>query len=68
MTPRLTLHACIGCTRGGCTRARNILQHGLAWMEGEQFRDTLNDTGNEMLERLMRMKNDAGDVGYSLQN
>ncbi|EKM51240.1 uncharacterized protein PHACADRAFT_263276 [Phanerochaete carnosa HHB-10118-sp] len=67
-TPRLTLHACIGCTRGGSTRARNILQHGLAWMEDEKFRDTLNDTGKEMLERLVKMKNDTGDVGYSLQN
>jgi len=66
--PRLTLHACIGCTRGGNSRARNVLQHGLAWMEGEQFRETLNETGKEMLERLVKMKQGASDVEFSLQS
>lgn len=67
-TPRLTLHACIGCTRGGSSRARNILQHGLAWMEQDSFRESLNQTGKEMLDRLLKMKRDAGDAGFSLQN
>ncbi|GJE93606.1 hypothetical protein PsYK624_097660 [Phanerochaete sordida] len=66
--PRLTLHACIGCTRGGSTRARNILQHGLAWMEGDEFRDSLNDQGKEMLQRLLNMKKGTGNLGYALSN
>lgn len=37
-------------------------------MESERFRETLNDKGEEMLERLVKMKKSAGGVGYSLQN
>ena len=67
--PRATLHACIGDTRGGSTRARNILQHGLEWMEEEEFRETLNSEGRQMLERLVRMQEEfhGKDVGYSLE-
>jgi len=67
--PRATLHACIGDTRGGSTRARNILQHGLEWMKEEEFRETLNSEGRQMLERLVRMQEEFNgkDVGYSLE-
>ena len=67
--PRATLHACIGDTRGGSTRARNILQHGLEWMKEEEFHETLNSEGRQMLERLVRMQEefDGKDVGYSLE-
>jgi hypothetical protein len=42
---RATLHACIGDTRGGSTRARNVLQHGLTWMGagGSSDREKAND-------------------------
>jgi hypothetical protein len=53
---RATLHACIGDTRGGSIRARNILQHELEWMKEEAFRESLNLKGKQMLERLLRMQ------------
>jgi hypothetical protein len=64
---RETLHACVGDIRGGTSRARNILQHGLKWMEGEQFRETLDEKGKRMLDNLIRMRGQVGerDVGYS---
>ena len=65
---RATLHACMGSTRGGATRARNILQHGLNWMTEDAFRDGLNEQGKAMLDRLIKMKQGAGEVGYSLSN
>ncbi|KAI0085239.1 hypothetical protein BDY19DRAFT_896973 [Irpex rosettiformis] len=66
--PRATLHACMGSVKGGSTRARNILQHGLDWMVEDRFKETLDDRGKAMLERLIRMKESAGEVGYSLSN
>ncbi|KAF9476138.1 hypothetical protein BDN70DRAFT_995886 [Pholiota conissans] len=39
--PRATLHGCMGDIKAGVTRARNILQHGLEWMKGDAFRQTL---------------------------
>jgi len=65
---RATLHASMGCIRGGSTRARNVLQHGLSWMTEESFRKTLDERGQAMLERLVRMKEGAGEVGYSQMN
>ncbi|KIJ67228.1 hypothetical protein HYDPIDRAFT_84682 [Hydnomerulius pinastri MD-312] len=66
---RATLHACVGDVRGGSTRARNVLQHGLQWMKEERFRNTLNEKGQEMLDSLIKMQNSVkGDVGYSLSN
>ncbi|EPQ53304.1 hypothetical protein GLOTRDRAFT_79428 [Gloeophyllum trabeum ATCC 11539] len=66
---RATLHATMGDTRGGATRARNILQHGLDWMKSEQFRETLDEKGRAMLGRLVKMQDSVnGDVGYSLAN
>ncbi|CAL1702733.1 unnamed protein product [Somion occarium] len=65
---RATLHASMGSTRGGSSRARNVLQHGLDWMTESRFRKGLNERGRDMLERLIRMKESAGEVGYSLAN
>ena len=53
---RITLHACMGEVRGGPTRARNILQHGLEWMKGDTFRDTLDERGRRMLERIVKLQ------------
>ncbi|KAI8976409.1 hypothetical protein BD414DRAFT_446565 [Trametes punicea] len=67
--PRVTLHACMGEVRGGPTRARNILQHGLKWMKEDRFAQTLDDRGRKMLERIVRLQESVnGDVGYSLGN
>lgn len=65
---RATLHGTMGSTRGGFSRARNILQHGLNWMTEPRFRDTLNKRGQMMLDNLVKMKDGAGSVGYSLDN
>ncbi|KAL6310236.1 hypothetical protein BKA93DRAFT_721283 [Sparassis latifolia] len=66
---RATLHACMGDTRGGATRSRNVLQHGLKWMKEAKFRDGLNDRGKAMLDRLVKLQGSVnGDVGYSLTN
>ena len=66
---RITLHACMGEVRGGPTRARNILQHGLHWMKEDRFRDTLDERGKRMLERIVKLQESVkGDIGYSLAN
>ncbi|KAI0699513.1 hypothetical protein C8T65DRAFT_581125 [Cerioporus squamosus] len=66
---RITLHACMGEVRGGPSRARNILQHGLKWMKEDRFRDTLDERGKRMLERIVSLQESVnGDVGYSLAN
>ncbi|KAF9267181.1 hypothetical protein L218DRAFT_996064 [Marasmius fiardii PR-910] len=65
---RATLHATIGDSRKGAGRARNILQHGLTWMQEERFRDQLDDRGKAMLDKLLILQRQAGDVGYSLDN
>ncbi|KAH7916096.1 hypothetical protein BJ138DRAFT_1140184 [Hygrophoropsis aurantiaca] len=65
---RATLHGCMGDANGGSTRARNVLQHGLEWMQGDDFRQTLvnNPRGNKMLDLLIAMKESVqGEVGYS---
>lgn len=65
---RATLHATMGDTRGGSTRARNVLQHGLQWMKEVRFRDTLDEPGRRMLDALIEMQNSVRgkEVGYSL--
>ncbi|KAI0065178.1 hypothetical protein BV25DRAFT_1822294 [Artomyces pyxidatus] len=66
---RATLHASMGDARGGTTRARNVLQHGLTWMKGDRFRGTLNAEGRAMLDKLLTMQQTVGDsIGYSLDN
>ena len=68
-SPRATLHASMGDARGGSTRARNILQHGLEWMKEDTFRDTLTLEGKQMLDRLIEMqqKFDNKLIEYSLE-
>ncbi|KAG6373541.1 hypothetical protein JVT61DRAFT_6184 [Boletus reticuloceps] len=64
---RATLHATMGDTRGGSSRARNVLQHGLEWMQEKRFRETLDEGGQRMLDALVEMRNGVqGEVGYSL--
>ena len=65
---RITLHACMGEVRGGPKRARNILQHGLGWMKEPRFKETLDERGRRMLERIVRLQESVGEVGYSLAN
>ncbi|OCH85383.1 hypothetical protein OBBRIDRAFT_838987 [Obba rivulosa] len=66
---RATLHACMGSTRGGTSRARNVLQHGLLWMKEDTFRAGLDERGRAMLANLIKMQESVnGDVGYSLAN
>ncbi|KAH9475212.1 hypothetical protein JR316_0012323 [Psilocybe cubensis] len=71
-TRRATLHGCMGDAKGGASRARNILQHGLRWMKGEDFFQTLpNSNANRMLEKLISLSDSSeqrGAVEYSLQN
>ncbi|KII84789.1 hypothetical protein PLICRDRAFT_117218, partial [Plicaturopsis crispa FD-325 SS-3] len=66
---RATLHATMGDVRGGSSRARNILQHGLTWMKENRFRDGLDERGKKMLSRLVAMQESVGgNVSYSLAN
>ncbi|KAJ7680927.1 hypothetical protein DFH06DRAFT_432102 [Mycena polygramma] len=65
---RATLHASMGNVAGGSVRARNVLQHGLSWMKEPQFRAGLDTDGQDMLDRLLKLYNATGDVGYSLSN
>jgi len=66
----VTLHACVGDVRGGSTRARNVLQHDLEWMGGDEFRDSLpeNTRTRKMLDNLVKMQKYSVKLGYSLQN
>ncbi|KAJ4490683.1 hypothetical protein J3R30DRAFT_3279125 [Lentinula aciculospora] len=66
---RATLHACIGDARYGATRGRNILQHGLSWVNEERFKKQLTTKGKRMLDRLLELsKNSSVDgISYSLE-
>lgn len=57
----------MGNVKGGSSRARNILQHGLIWMKQEAFADTLPDGGpaEAMLKNLIRMYDSAPPEAYS---
>ena len=59
----------MGDVRGGTTRARNILQHGLEWMKDDRFRKSLpNGRSIEMLDRLLNVVGEVKDgTGYSLE-
>lgn len=67
--PRVTLHACMGDTRGGSTRARNVLQHGLEWMKEDRFVETLPPgRARDMWEKLIELeKGTGGKIEYSLE-
>jgi hypothetical protein len=58
----------MGSIRGGSSRARNILQHDLNWMDTDpRFKASLNTRGQHMLQNLLDMRKGVkGDVGYSL--
>jgi hypothetical protein len=56
----------MGDIKGGSSRARNVLQHGLDWMKEERFRATLNEKSKPMLDRLIAMRSSNDAVGYSL--
>jgi len=58
----------MGDIRGGSTRARNVLQHGLEWMKEDAFCEGLNDRGKVMLSRLIDMQARNKQVAYSLIN
>lgn len=63
---RATLHGTMGDVKGGSSRARNILQHGLGWMKDDRFREGLDEKGRKMLDRLLVLHESAPKVGYSL--
>ncbi|KAF8906986.1 hypothetical protein CPB84DRAFT_1675092 [Gymnopilus junonius] len=69
---RATLHGCVGDATGGSSRARNILQHGLDWMKGHEFRRTLQGpTARAMLDKLVTMYDTSGKgrkTVYSLKD
>ena len=69
---RATLHGCMGDIRGGFSRARNILQHGLGWMKGPAFAQTLAEgPAKMMLKNLVVMYDSAPQEmssKYSLKN
>jgi len=77
-TVRATLHASMGDVRGGATRARNVLQHGLDWIKGEEFKKSLEALGDgnvrkrafKMWTNLLKMQEgiDMGNLGYSLSS
>lgn len=68
----------MGDVRGGTTRARNVLQHGLDWIKGEEFRKSLEAVRDsnvrkrafKMWTNLLEMQDgiDVGSLGYSLSN
>ena len=65
---RRTLHGCYGCPpEGDTTRARNILQHDLAYTRDLDFRDSLPDSLRPMVDKLngMQADLDGQHVGYS---
>ncbi|KAF8582427.1 hypothetical protein K439DRAFT_1413370 [Ramaria rubella] len=68
-SPRATLHACMGDSRGGGARARNVLQHGLEWMKDTGFVDTFPEgRARSMWENLVKMeKRNGGKIEYSLE-
>jgi hypothetical protein len=66
---RMTLHGCLGSTRGDGTRAMNVLQHGIGkWVKPYAFEDAEGEdwTGRarRMREELVRMGDKAGEVGF----
>jgi len=69
---RATLHGCMGDIRGGFSRARNVLQHGLSWMKEQAFASTLPEgPANMMLKNLIAMYDSAlpqTSSKYSLKN
>lgn len=67
---RLTLHGSAGHVAGSALRARNVLQHGLReWVDRVDFGQLDAKTrvrAEKMKANLVKMGQEAGDVGYSL--
>lgn len=67
---RMTLHGSAGHVDGSALRARNVLQHGLRdWIDRVDFGqldDKTRARAEKMKASLVKMGQDAGDVGYSL--
>lgn len=67
---RMTLHGSAGHVAGSTLRARNVLQHGLTdWIDRVDFSRLDEQTrarADKMKASLVKMGNEAGDVGYSL--
>lgn len=67
---RMTLHGSAGHVEGSALRARNVLQHGLRdWIDRvdlSQLDDETRARAEKMRASLVKMGQDAGDVGYSL--
>lgn len=57
---RATLHASMGTIEGGHHRASCILQHGLDWMQTDDFKNALVDSLRLPYDNLMRMAQQAG--------
>ncbi|KAI9344268.1 hypothetical protein BDR26DRAFT_917266 [Obelidium mucronatum] len=64
---RATLHGCMGTVLGGPHRARNILQHGVAWMREERFKQTLPPRLYPLYDNLISLanQNEGKDLGFS---
>lgn len=68
---RLTLHGSAGHVDGSALRARNVLQHGLRdWIDRVDF-STLDEKtrgrAEKMRAALVKLGQEAGEVGYSLE-
>lgn len=67
---RMTLHGSAGLVGGSTLRARNVLQHGLReWVDRVDFSRLDDETrrrAEKMKASLVKMGQEAGDVGYSL--
>ncbi|QSZ29744.1 hypothetical protein DSL72_004261 [Monilinia vaccinii-corymbosi] len=67
---RATLHGSVGHKKGKRLRARNVLQHGLREWVSEINLDVLDKEerrrANAMRERLLKLAEENGEVGYSL--
>lgn len=67
---RMTLHGSAGHVAGSTLRARNVLQHGLRdWIDRVDFSSLDDKTkvrAEKMKASLVKMGQEAGEVGYSL--
>ena len=68
---RMTLHGSIGHVGGSRLRARNVLQHGIGEWVGDIDLSMLEGVERKRAEgmrrRLIKMGDESGDVGYSLE-
>jgi nicotinamide N-methyltransferase len=72
-TERMTLHGSVGHINGGGLRARNVLQHGVKdWLNkidfGElEMADEEKERAESMREKLVKLADESGDLGFSLK-